>query len=114
MAQLHLDASKIEESLGPLERVANGNVAELVDSLAQALLPQAGSNELVDEVISNCKKVQDNYNNGFLPGLQSTIAEYKKVVDITEYLAKKASVGSVANDDTGFTTGKIDADAVII
>lgn len=114
MAQFHLDAAKIEESLGPLERVANGNVVELVDSLAQALLPQAGSNELVDEVIANCKKVQENYNSGFLPGLQATITEYKKVVDISEYLAKKASVGSVANEDTGFATGKINTDAVVI
>lgn len=114
MAQLNLDAARIEESFGPLQAVANANIVDLIDQLAAVLKPQAGTNEIADELIGLCKKVQDNYNAGFLETLNSTITEYKKVIDISEYMSKRASVGTVSSVDTGVKTDSIDPDAVMI
>lgn len=114
MAQLNLDAAKIEESLGPLEAVANTSVVDLCNDLAAVLTPHAGENELMDELLEQCKKATLNYNDNFLPGLTATIEEFKTVIDVSEYLAKKASVGDVKNEDTGFKTEKIDASKVMI
>lgn len=109
-----IDVQKIDESFGPLQRVANDNIVDMIDQLAAALRPESGSNELVDEALALCKKVQDNYNEGFLDTLNRTITEYGKVIDIGEYLQKKASVGNVSNTSTSVQTGSIDPDAVVI
>lgn len=114
MASLKIDSQKIDDSFGLLTQGANSGIVEVLEQAAQAILPLQGSNALADELIENCKKVQDNYNNGFLPGLNATIEEFKKVIDIGEYLAKIATVGDVKNEDTGVAVDQIDADAVMM
>lgn len=112
MAAIKIDGQKIEESFGPLLHFANENVIDLIDQLAAVLKPQAGANELVDQTIELCRKVQNEYNNGFLTTLNDTVEEFKKVIDIGEYLNKMASVGTVSNLSTAVETDKIDPDSV--
>lgn len=110
-----VDEGRIRDSLGNLLRVSNGNVIDMIDQLAAALLPEQGSNELVDQMIACCKKTQDLYNHGgFLQTITDVITEFEKVIDINEYMSKQASVGSVTSTDTGAVTAKIDVDAVKI
>ena len=111
---INIDVNKIEESLGPLQGAANDDVIEVINQLAAALLPLQGDNELVDQAIEQCKAVQDMYNAGFLTTLEAKITEFKKVIDIGEWLQKSASVGTVTKIDTGAETGSIDADAVMV
>lgn len=112
MANLNLDAKKLEGTYGVLREVAYGNIKEMLDSLAAVVMPIADTSELATELLEDCRTATSAYNDQYLPGLQATIGEFEKVFDVAEYLATKASTGSVAKVDASFKTQAVDADAV--
>lgn len=114
MAQLNLDAQKIEETYGVIRKVAYGNIKELLDQLAAVVMPISDDSDLAAELLENCRKATTIYNDQYLPGLQDTIKEYEKVVDVAEYMQKKATTGSIAQADPTVKTANIDADAIKI
>ena len=111
---IKIDSEKIDSSLGVIRSFANDNVVDMIDQLATVMLPQAGTSELADKVIEQCKAAQRLYNEGgFLDTLNAVIKEFEKVIDVDEWLKTKADVGEVRNIDTGAETGKIDTDAIM-
>ena len=114
MAQLNLDTSKIEESYGVIQDTVNKGVIDVVNELAAALLPEAGTNTLVDELIGLCKKTQEQYNTEFFPSVKELLKDFEETFNIAEYLAKKASVGEIAKQDVGYKTSGIDAASVVM
>ena len=113
MAQLKLDSAKIEETHGVLQKTVNAEVGTAFDELAAALLPEAGTNPLADELISHCKTAQTVYNDEFLPSVKDTLKNFEAVYDISEYLSKTATVGDLASGSVGYKNENIDADSVI-
>ena len=114
MALLNIDAKEIEESYGVVMNVTNSKIEEAVSQLAGVLVPEKGSNALVDELIGLCKKVQDHYNNEFLPCTKAFLNEFGEIYNIGEYLEKKATNGDVATQSLGYKTSGINADDVIM
>lgn len=112
MAMLNLDAQKLEETYGVLRSVAYGNIKDMLDELATVVVPIAGDSNLGQELLENCRKATTAYNDQYLPGLQDTIKEFEKLVDVTEYMQNQASTGSVVNVDASVKVNAIDADAV--
>mgnify|MGYP004631270317 CR=1 FL=1 len=111
---IKIDSEKIDASLGVIRNFANDNVVDMIDQLAAVMIPQAGTSELADKVIAQCKVAQKLYNDGgYLDTLNDVIKEFEKVIDIDEWLKTKADVGEVKKIDTGAETGKIDTDAVM-
>ena len=111
---IKIDSEKIDSSLGVIRSFANDNVVDMIDQLATVMLPQAGTSELADKVIEQCKAAQRLYNEGgFLDTLNTVIKEFEKVIDVDEWLKTKADVGEVRKIDTGAETGKIDTDAIM-
>ena len=109
---IKIDSEKIDSSLGVIRSFANDNVVDMIDQLV--MLPQAGTSELADKVIEQCKAAQRLYNEGgFLDTLNAVIKEFEKVIDVDEWLKTKADVGEVRKIDTGAETGKIDTDAIM-
>ena len=106
---LKIDVQQVQDSYGVLKQVANTGFIEATNQLAHVLVPEQGSNELMDELLTRCREVQANYNEQFLPGVNGLLQTYNEVVDIGEYLQKQASVGDVAKVDTGFTSGTVSA-----
>ena len=114
MAQLNLDSAKIEETYGVLQKTVNADVGTAFDELASALLPEKGTNPLVDELIGCCKKAQNVYNEEFLESVKGTLENFEATYDISEYLAKRATVGELATDSVGYQNEKVDAGGVIM
>lgn len=112
MAQLNLDAREIEESYGVIKQVSNAGIIDATNELGQTLLPEEGSNALCDELLKNCREFQDEYNNHYLPNVNKFLGTFEELVDISEYLEKKATVGETAKVDTSFNAGTIKADDV--
>ena len=80
---IKIDSEKIDSSLGVIRSFANDNVVDMIDQLATVMLPQAGTSELADKVIEQCKAAQRLYNEGgFLDTLNAVIKEFEKVIDV--------------------------------
>lgn len=112
MAKLNLDSEKFENSIGELKKAANENVIANMTAVAAALRNTDDSNPLIGQSLENCKKFQFQYNV-CLEGIESFIGEMDKVYEISEYMQKKANVGTVSGRDTGFSTEKIDTGKVL-
>ena len=108
---IQLNEERLTESVGIVKGCMNSNVLDVMQNLSAAIMPEAGTNQLVDQAIEDCRKFQNQFNET-TKGLRDFITEMGKVLDIKEYL-DKLSIGTVSNRDTSIVTGKIDADAVI-
>lgn len=109
---IQLNEERLNESIGIVKSCMNSSVLDSMQNLSAAIMPEEGTNPLVDQVIEDCRKFQSQFNET-TAGLRDFIAEMGKVLDIKEYL-DKLSIQSVSNRDTSVVTGKIDADAVIM
>lgn len=109
-----LDQKEFDDSYGVISKTANTDVIAAVNDLAAVLVPEAGSNALVDELIDACKGVQTVYNDEFLPSVKSLLDDFQAAFDIAEFIQKKATVGEVSKQSVGYKTDKIDPDSVII
>lgn len=109
-----LDSNQIEDSYGVIQDTSNTKVVEAVDSLASVLMPEQGTNSLVDELLEHCKAVQAAYNNEFLPSTKGLLQDFRETFDISVYLEKRASVGEVAKKSVGYKSEGISCDSVIM
>lgn len=112
MAQLRIDATEIADSYGVIKQVSNSGIIEATNDLARTLMPLEGENALADELLTNCREFQAEYNENYLPSVTKLLQSFSEMVDISDYLEKQASVGDLAKVDTGFAAGRINADAV--
>lgn len=106
-----LNEERLNESIGTVHKCLNGSVLDVMQTLSSVLMPEQGTNPLVDEAIEGCKKFQDQFNET-TQGLRKFITEMGKVIDIKEYL-DKLSISTVSGRDTSVVTGNVDADVVI-
>ena len=109
---IKIDASRLDESIGVIQRTLNGDVLEVMTELARVLAPERGTNDLVDQALDDCLKFQNQFNET-TQVLRNAITETGKLVEIDEYL-KKLNISNVATRSTSATTGSIDTDAVMM
>lgn len=115
MAMINIPDEELKDTYDVIRKAASGDVDEAITLLAQGLLPMAGSSEIVDQAIENGKALQANFNdNGFYDSLKNLLKDFEELDAVREYMAKKASVGSVSKVDTSFAAGNVDASAVIV
>lgn len=111
---LKLDEKRIEESYGTIQDCLNKAVVDAIGDLAAVLVPESGTNPLADELIGLCKKAQDQYNDEYLPCVNDTLKVFSDTFEVSEYLAKKATVGDLASQTVEYKTETVDKDAVIM
>ena len=109
---IKIDASRLDESIGVIQRTLNGDVLEVMTELARVLAPERGTNDLVDQALDDCLKFQNQFNET-TQVLRNAITETGKLVEIDEYL-KKLNISNVATRSTSAVTGSIDTDAVMM
>lgn len=109
---IKIDASRLDESIGVIQRTLNGDVLEVMTELARVLAPERGTNDLVDQALDDCLKFQNQFNET-TQVLRNAITETGKLVEIDEYL-KKLNISNVATRSTSAATGSIDTDAVMM
>lgn len=97
-----LSKEEFEEGIGVIRKVANDDVIEDVNKLAQ-VIAQEGDNQLKDSLLEGCKKYQDCYNNQFKPSIDALISVFNESFDYAEHL-EKSSVGELGSIDTSFET----------
>lgn len=102
-----IDGKRAQDTYGVIKAKANDQIVTVVNELASVLMPEQGTSDLVDDLISKCKTVADRYNTNFLPGVQSLLKVYESVVELDENL-KKATVSDIANVTGEFTTRQLD------
>lgn len=110
---LKLDPERIDSCLGPLTAAANGALVDICTDLKNSIDSLGVDNELQQELLEGCHKVTSKYNEGFMTSIQAVIEDFKAVVDISEYLEKKATVGEFSTVDTGTVKKRIDTSAVM-
>lgn len=109
---IKIDVNRLDESIGVIQRVCNGEVLEVMSKCASVLSPERGTNELIDQALDDCLKFQNNFNET-TQVLRNAISETSKLVDIDNYL-KKLDISNVATRSTSAATGNIDSDAVMM
>ena len=109
---IKIDASRLDESIGVIQRTLNGDVLEVMTELARVLAPERGTNDLVDQALDDCLMFQNQFNET-TQVLRNAITETGKLVEIDEYL-KKLNISNVATRSTSAATGSIDTDAVMM
>lgn len=107
MALLKLDSQKLQDSIGNLKSAVNTDMLESMQNVANILQNTGDSNDQIDQALENCKKFQTQYNTT-LAGVDGYIGELGKVYDISEFMAKKATIGTVNSRDTGFSVKQTD------
>ena len=110
---LKLDPERIDSCLGPLTFAANDGLVNICNDLKNSIDSLGVDNELQQELLDGCAKVANKYNDGFMTSLNAVIEDFKAVVDISEYLEKKATVGEFSTVDTGTVKKRIDTSAVM-
>lgn len=109
---LKLDEARLDESIGEIKRSLNSEVLGTMENVASVIMPEQGTNNLVDQTIDNCKKFQNQFNQA-TEGFSRFIGEIGKVIDIADFL-KKFEMNDVQNRDAEAATGNIDADAAMM
>lgn len=94
---IKLDTAVIESAFGPLQSTANGDIAEVMITLANALKDEHEGNEYAAKIWEQCAKAQNRYNTEFVPVLEDMIANFKENIDLAEWLAKKAQAKELQN-----------------
>lgn len=108
MGNIHLDAALLENSIGTLQVQANEKVLELVSDLAAVLHNTGDENKITQDLLTECRKFQGDYNE-FVNSVKGSIEDMGQVVDLAEFHAKRASVGELQRRDLSFEKSGIDA-----
>lgn len=110
---LNLSKEKLDGSIGALHRSFNDQVLESFAGLAIVLKEEAdnGGNELVQQALDNCLKVQNAYNP-CVESMKGFFKDMSEVAEVAEYLEKQASIGDVKSRETTFQNQGISADEV--
>jgi hypothetical protein len=109
---IKLDTQLLLDSIGILEREANGQVLEKVTPLAALLGNTGDANRITEEYRGECVNFQKDYNV-LKDSIDDLVKDIGQVVDLSEYHAKKATVGQVSREDLSFDAGKIDTSAAM-
>lgn len=107
------DKQRFEESYGILAKAANQQVIEHMNELASVLKPHAGENEDVDNLLAQCKKTQDFYNDQYKHVLDDTLKNFSELTEIAEYLAAGKAVDEIASGSIDYQKSGIDASSVM-
>lgn len=104
---INLDTNKLQESIGVLEECTNVVVLEVFSDLAEKLKNTGDDNRVTQELLEQCRNFQNSYNL-YVESVENSLNDLGQVVELSEYHAKKASVGEVKQKDLSFKNEKID------
>lgn len=110
---LTLDPQVIDGAYGNLKKAVNGDVIDGMTALASALTPVAGDSQIYADLLAGAKEVQAKYNTDYKPAVDATLANFSAEIDIANWLAKQADIGSVANAQIDASMEKIDVDSLV-
>ena len=74
---IQLNEERLNESVGIVKGCMNSNVLDVMQNLSAAIMPEAGTNQLVDQAIEDCRKFQNQFNET-TKGLRDFITEMGK------------------------------------
>lgn len=114
MAQYKLDAQEFNDTYNEINKVTNSDIIEVMNGLAQTLKEHKDDAEIFGQAYENCKKLADSYNGGFYESLCHLKETFDGLFDLSEYMEKKANIGSVSSADTSFKAGTFDASGVMV
>jgi hypothetical protein len=112
MGTIKLDSGKIEQSIGLLHKQVNQEVLDRVKALAVVLKDSGDDNEQVKEMLEVAGKFQSQYNE-FIDSVDGFVKDAEQVFDLSEYMAKRATVGDISKRDLSFQNNKIDSGPVM-
>jgi hypothetical protein len=107
-----LDSAKLDNSLGIIMKNMNEDVLNSVEELAALMKNTGDDNPLTEQVLEACVNFQNNYNS-IREGVQEVVSDITNAYDVSEWLAKRATVGEVSKQDLSFSGSKLDASDVI-
>lgn len=114
MSMYTLNAEEFHATYNALNKATNQNIIAAMQELAGILKAHEGESDVIDQAIANCHTLADNYNQGFCESLTKLKGTFDQLFDLSEFMAKKASIGDVSKVDTGFEAGKLDASGVMV
>jgi hypothetical protein len=109
-----LNAEEFTATYNALNKAVNQNIIAAMQELAGILKAHEGESDVIDQAIANCHTLADSYNQGFCESLTKLKGTFDQLFDLSEFMAKKASIGDVSKVDTGFEAGKLDASGVMV
>lgn len=114
MGEIKLSAEQFNSTYVALNKAINSDVLDAMNSTATILKEHQGENALIDQAYENCKVLANNYNDGFYPSIVGLKKTFDTMFDLSEHLAKHANIGEVAQVDSSFKSGTVDASKVMV
>ena len=114
MSMYTLNAEEFTATYNALNKAVNQNIIAAMQELAGILKGHERESDVIDQAIANCHTLADSYNQGFCESLTKLKGTFDQLFDLSEFMAKKASIGDVSKVDTGFEAGKLDASGVMV
>lgn len=110
---MKFDQQKFDESYGALAKVANRDVIDMMQDLANVLKPHQGENETLDKVIAGGATAQKYYNDSFKGVLDSVLHDFSELTEIANYLESANAVNDISATEMDYQKSGIDASAVM-
>ena len=114
MGAIKLNADEFNATYAQINKAANSDLIESVQNLGALLTQHKDDNEIANQAYENCKALAECYNNGFYDSLCGLKKTYDNLFDLSEYMDKKANIGSVSKADTSFKAGTFDPSKVMV
>lgn len=114
MGEIKLNSEEFNSTYAQILKASNEQVIDAMGSIASILKSHSGESAVIDQCLDNCKALQKSYNEGFYDSLTNLKKTYDGLFDLSEYMEKKANIGSVSQVDTGFKAGTFDPSGVMV
>lgn len=115
MAQYRLDGEEFNATYNQINKAANSDVIDAIQGIAGILKPHKDDAEIFGQAYENCVALAKSYNDGgFYDSLCGLKKTFDELFDLSEYMEKKANIGSVSSADTSFKSGGFDASGVMV
>lgn len=107
-----LDSKILLDGLARFEKAINVEPREAITQLA-ATVKSLDQNNLTEELLEACKNFESNFNSA-MDGAEAAQKDMYEMVDVSEYIEKRATIGEVKKDDLSFAGQNIDASQAMI
>jgi hypothetical protein len=109
---IKLDTQRLQDSIGLLLDSTNSEILEAFGVLGDVLKNTGDNNKITQDLLDNCRNFQEAYNE-YVECTKGSLKDLEAVVDLSEFHAKRASVGEVEKADLSFKTSGIDVSGAL-